>query len=113
MKCSKCKKEIDEKCKFCSNCGEMVKEKPVLMVEDLAKTCSKVWYILGYVGAKSTKEELKEFEERIRKYDETMLDWYKEVIAHWKNWVKENNEKDKKANGSKRTGVPKIKRVKT
>ena len=42
-----------------------------------------------------------------------MFDWYNEVVVHWKEWVKENNEKNKKANGSKRTSVSKTKRVKT
>lgn len=111
MKCSKCEKEINDQCKFCGNCGEKIKEKPVSDVEDLAKICSKVWYILGYVRAKSTEEELKKFEESIKKCDETMFDWYKEVVTHWKEWAKENNEKKK--NGSKRTGVSKIKRIKT
>jgi len=111
MKCSKCEKEIDNDCKFCSNCGKHI-EKPELDIEGLAKICSKVWYILGYVRAKSTKEELDEFEERIRKCDSCMFDLYNEVVAHWREWVKENNEKNKKTNGSKRAGIPKAERAK-
>ena len=113
MKCSKCEKEINNDCKFCSNCGKHIEEKPELDIEGLAKICSKVWYVLGYVRAKSTKKELEKFEERIRNCDSCMFDWYNEVVAHWKEWVKENNEKNKKTIGSKRASIPKTEKVKT
>jgi len=113
MKCSKCGKEIDKECKFCSNCGKEAESKSVSNVEDFAKTCSKIWYIVGYVKAKSTEKELKEFEGSIRKCDAGLFDWYNEVVIHWKGWAKENNEKNKKKDGSKRTGVSKTKIIKT
>ena len=59
------------------------------------------------------KEELKEFEESIKKCDAGLFDWYNEVVIHWKGWAKENNEKNKKKDGSKRTGVSKTKIIKT
>ena len=113
MKCPKCGKEIDKKCKFCSSCGGKIEEKITPAVEDFAKTCSKIWYVVGYVGAKSTEKELKEFEESIKKCDAGLFDWYNEVVIHWKEWAKENNEKNKKKDGSKRTGVSKTKIIKT
>jgi len=112
MKCSKCEKEIDGDCKFCSNCGKHIEEKSELDIEGLAKLCSKVWYVLGYVRAKCTKEELEKYEDSIRKCDQDMFNWYKDVVDHWEKWVKENNEKNKKTNGSKRAGIPKAKRAK-
>jgi len=107
MKCSKCEKEVEDKSRFCGNCGTKLEEKSELDIEGLAKICSKVWYVLGYVRAKSTKKELEKFEERIRTCDSCMFDWYNGVVVHWKEWVKENNEKNKKANGSKRTSIQK------
>ena len=113
MKCPKCEKEIDNECKFCSNCGGKVESKPVSDVEDLTKLCSKVWYILGYVRAKSTDEELKEFERSIKNCDDVLYDWYLEVVDYWKNWAKEHNEKNKKKNGSERTCISEIEDIKT
>jgi len=113
MKCPKCKKEVDGTSKFCSDCGEKIKEKSDLDIEGLAKTCSQVWYIVGYVRAKSTKKELEKFEESIRKHDGSMFDWYQDVVSYWKKWVEENDERNKKTNGSKRVSVSENKRVKT
>ncbi len=64
MKCSKCEKEVDINSKFCSSCGTKIEGDSKIDIEGLAKTCSRVWYVLGYVRAKSTEEELKNFEER-------------------------------------------------
>jgi hypothetical protein len=105
MKCSKCETEVERTSKFCSNCGEKVEGKSDIDIEGLAKTCSQVWYIVGYVRAKNTKEELEDFEERIRKHDDSMFDWYQDVVSFWEKWVKENNEKNKKTNESKRTSI--------
>jgi len=106
MKCPKCETEVERSSKFCRNCGEKVEAKSDIDIEGLAKTCSQVWYIVGYVRAKSTKKELEIFEESIRKHDDSMFEWYQDVVAYWKKWVKNNNEENKKTNGSKRTSVP-------
>jgi len=117
MKCSKCEKELDMNSRFCSNCGTEVKEKPNhLRFEDVVKTASKVWFVLGYVKGcdKDNKDSLSEFEKVLKNNHEDLWELYKEVIEHWQNWAKEsNNEKDKETNGSKRTCVSETKRNKT
>lgn len=113
MKCPKCEKEINDRSKFCNNCGEKVEEKSMPDVDSLAKTCSQVWYILGYIRAKSTKEEREKFENALKNHQMDLWSWYHNVITYWEEWAKENNEKNKKTNGSKRTGVSKAERAKT
>lgn len=110
MKCPKCEKEIDNYSKFCSNCGAKVEKKSDIDIEGLAKICSQVWYILGFVRAKSSKKEIGEFEKSIKNCDECLYDWYLEVVEYWRNWAKQNNEEPKKTNRSKRDGISKTER---
>ena len=117
MKCYKCEKEIDADSKFCPNCGTAVKEKPNhIQLEDTVKMASKVWYILGYIRGcdRNSKKQMDEFENGLKSFDEDLWKWHKEVVEYWQNWAKENNnEKDKKANGSERVRIPKAKGNKT
>ncbi|MBU1103697.1 MAG: zinc ribbon domain-containing protein [Nanoarchaeota archaeon] len=114
MKCPKCEKETDDHSKFCSSCGEKVEERSsVVQLEDMTKTCAKVWYIAGFMrGAtsdtKKDKKILENFEKLLRENNGEMWEWYQEIVAYWKEWAKKNDEKDKKANGSKRVRVPKV-----
>jgi len=117
MKCSKCEKEIKDDYKFCSNCGKHVEEKPELDIEGLAKICSKVGYILGFMkgaisGTIKDKKALEDFEELLKKNDGEMWEWYQEVIEYWDKQSTQNNEKDKKTNGSKRASLPKTQKPK-
>ena len=104
MKCSKCEKETDDHSKFCSHCGEKIEERSsVVQLEDTVKMCSKVWYILGYSRGINinNKKSLEEFEKALKNSQINIWDWYQEVVNYWKEWAIENDEKDKKANGSK------------
>ncbi len=118
MKCSKCEKEINDNCKFCSNCGKHI-EKPETDIESLTKTCAKTWYILGFMkGAISDtmkdKKALERFEDALKKDHGEMWEWYQEIVAYWKEWASEqDDEKNKKTNGSKRASIPKTEKVKT
>ena len=112
MQCDKCKKEITDNSKFCSNCGAELKEKQApLEIEDVVKKASQVWFILGYIRAidKDDKKAIEESESKIKNQGEYLWNWYQEVIDYWKEWVKTNDEKNKKTNGSKRVCVPEAK----
>ena len=116
MKCLKCEKETDDHSKFCSHCGEKIEERSsVVQLEDTVKMCSKVWYILGYMKGvnRDDKKSLEEFEKALKNCSLDIWGWYQEVINYWKEWAIENDEKDKKADGSKRTSIPKAERAKT
>lgn len=114
MKCLKCEKETDDHSKFCSNCGEKVEERSsVVQLEDTVKMCSKVWFILGYNRGVNIedKEALEKFENILKKEHLDIWEWYQEVIDFWRDWAREqDNEKNKKDDGPKRTSVPKAKR---
>lgn len=119
MKCSKCEKEVDSKSRFCGNCGEKLEERSSLIqLEDMTKTCAKFWYLAGFIkgstsDTKKDKKILEDFEELLKKNDGEMWEWYKEVIEYWDKQSTQNNEKDKKADESKRAGISEIKRIKT
>jgi hypothetical protein len=105
MKCHKCDKEIETNSKFCSNCGTEVKEKPMhIELEEVVKTCSKAFFIMGYAKGceKDNKENLSEFEKNLGDSHKEMWEWYKEVLDYFQNWLKgKENEKDKTKNGPK------------
>lgn len=118
MKCIKCKKEIEEECKFCSNCGEKIEEKSSLtQLEDMTKTCAKCWYLIGFIrgitsNSKKDKKVLEEFERLLKENADEMWEWYQEIVSYWKEQAKQNNEKNKKTNGSKRISISEAKRIK-
>jgi len=118
MKCSKCEKETDDYSKFCSKCGEKIKERSSLtQLEDMTKTCAKVWYIAGFMkgstsDTKKDKKILEDFEKLLKKNNGEMWEWYQEVVEYWEERAKQNNEKNKKADGPKRASIPKTERIK-
>lgn len=66
------------------------------------------WFCKG----QKFKKEIEEFEKSIKNCDECLYGWYQEVVAYWKEWAKQNNEKNKKDDGSKRVRVPKTETTK-
>lgn len=108
MKCIKCEKEVSEGSKFCNNCGSEIKEKPVdIRFDDTMKICSKTWYILGYMHGvnKNDKKSLEEFENKVKKADKRLYEWYKEVVQYWEDWAIGDDEELKEKVRLKRTGV--------
>lgn len=119
MNCPKCKKEIDENCKFCSNCGAKIEERSSLIqLENMVKTCAKFWYLAGFMkgstsSTKKDKKILEKFEKLLRENDEEIWGWYQEIVSYWKEQAKQNDENNKKENGSKRIRIPKAEGNKT
>jgi len=83
MKCLNCFKEMGEDEQFCGNCGEKreVEFEPSEITK-VAKECAKVFFVLGYSRAKSTKEQIEKYEDDLRKNNSFLKEWYSEAVAH-------------------------------
>ncbi|MDO8623258.1 MAG: zinc ribbon domain-containing protein [archaeon] len=112
MKCSKCDIEIKEDNKYCPNCGKKIEESSS-DIDNLVKDCSRVWFIFGFMkGCTKDKNSLTDFEKLIKKKSPEIWTKYEDIINYWKD-IANQNEKIKKTNGSKPTGISEIKGVKT